>query len=164
MRRRLSASLAAARELAANRALLRLVGAWCASATGNWAYSVALAVFAYDHGGPSAVGLVLVLRTVPAAIAGPFLSTLGDRRRRTAVMIGSDLIRAAALAAAAVAVLVEAPPAIVYLLAAVVSVVAATFRPAQAALLPAIARTPDELTAANVVSSTVDSIAVLVGP
>ena len=38
------------------------------------------------------------------------------------------------------------------------------FRPAQAALLPALARTPTELTAANVTSSTVESLGLFVGP
>ena len=164
MRRRITGSLAAVADVTSNRGLRRLVLAWCGSATGSWAYSVALAVYAYRGGGASAVGLVLILRTVPAAIAGPFLATLGDRYPRSRVMIGSDLARAAALTAAAVAIATDAPAGVVYALAATVSVVATAFRPAQAALLPAIARTPEELTAANVASSTIDSLAVLVGP
>ena len=41
---------------------------------------------------------------------------------------------------------------------------AAPFEPAKAALLPSLVREPDELTAANVVSSTIASVTVLVGP
>ena len=38
------------------------------------------------------------------------------------------------------------------------------FSPAEAALLPALARTPEELTAANVSSSTLESLGSFVGP
>lgn len=48
---------------------------------------------------------------------------------------------------------------------AVAAVVAMTpFRPAQAALAPAVARTPGELTAANAVASTVESVGFFCGP
>ena len=38
------------------------------------------------------------------------------------------------------------------------------FRPAQAALLPGLVRTPSELTAANVASSTIESLGTFLGP
>src|SRR2546421_232367 len=44
------------------------------------------------------------------------------------------------------------------------SIIATAFQPAQAALLPALARTPEELTAANVSSSTLESLGFCVGP
>ena len=31
---------------------------WAGSITGHWAYGIAFAVFAYEHGGAAAVGLV----------------------------------------------------------------------------------------------------------
>ncbi len=38
------------------------------------------------------------------------------------------------------------------------------FRPAQAALLPSLARTPEELTAANAVATTIEGVAIFFGP
>jgi MFS family permease len=61
-------------------------------------------------------------------------------------------------------VLLHAPAGIVYALVGVTSVISTAFRPAQAALLPALARTPEELTAANVSSSTLESLGFCAGP
>ena len=44
------------------------------------------------------------------------------------------------------------------------SVVATAFRPAQMALLPSLATHPGELTAANVASSTLESVGTFLGP
>ncbi len=54
-------------------------GAWIAT---EWAYFVALGVFAYQHGGASAVGLAGLVRLLPAAAVAPFAASLGGRCRR----------------------------------------------------------------------------------
>ena len=41
------------------------------SVLGNWAYLVALLVYAYDEGGAALVGLSTIVRVIPAALAGP---------------------------------------------------------------------------------------------
>jgi len=164
VREQLRESFRALREVYANRALRRLQFAWAGSIIGTWAFAIALAVYAYDHGGASAVGLVVLIRWLPAAFASPFMGMLGDRYPRVLVMIGSDLVRAAAFAGMTALVLVHGPPAAVYALVGLTSVVSTAFRPAQAALLPALARTPEELTAANLSSSTLESLGFCVGP
>jgi MFS family permease len=164
LRSRLSASATALRRAFGNPDLRRLQLAAAGSIVGNWSYVVALAVFAYEEGGAAAVGLVALIRFIPAAIAAPFTSSLGDRFPRARVMLVSDLIRAAVMLAAALAIYADASPAIVYALAAVASIVGTAFRPAQAALLPSLARTPEELTAANVAASTIESVGVFLGP
>jgi predicted MFS family arabinose efflux permease len=164
LRRRLGESGQAFGRAFANPGLRRLQLAWAGSVTGGWAYSVALAVFAYDAGGAAAVGIVGVIRYVPSAIASPFVAVLADRYPRRHVMIASDLARAAALVAAAGAAWSGTSPWVVYALAAVVAITGASFRPAQAALLPKLAREPEELTAANVTSTTIESVGVFVGP
>ena len=55
-------------------------------------------------------------------------------------------------------------PALIYLIVGVSAVAASAFRPAEAALTPALARTPEELTAANVVASTIESVGIFGGP
>jgi predicted MFS family arabinose efflux permease len=61
------------------------------------------------------------------------------------------------------AVLAGAPIGVVYALTAVNAVVQTMFWPTQTSLLPSLARSPEELTAANAASSTIESIGTLVG-
>ncbi len=152
------------REVYRNRSLRRLQLAWAGSIIGTWAYSVALVVFAYHAGGASAVGLVNLIRWLPAAFASPLTSVLGDRYPRVAVMLATDATRAAALGGMTACVLLDAPVGAVYALAAAVGVISTAFQPAQAALLPALAETPEELTAANVSSSTIEALGYCAGP
>ena len=164
LREQLRESFRALREVYANRGLRRLQLAWAGSIIGTWAFSVALAVYAYRHGGASAVGLVVLIRWLPAAFSSPFMGILGDRYPRVLVMMASDLLRAAAFGGMTVCILLHGPSSVVYTLVGLTSVISTAFRPAQAALLPALARTPEELTAANVSSSTLESLGFCAGP
>jgi MFS family permease len=147
-----------------NRGLRQLQLAWAGSIIGTWAYAVALVVYAYEHGGASAVGLIALIRWLPAAVVSPFTAILGDRYPRVPVMLASDLLRAVGLTIMAICVLGDAPVAIVYVLAGTMAVINTAFQPAQAALLPSLANTPEELTAANVSSSTLEALGFCVGP
>ncbi len=147
-----------------NPALRRLQLAWVGSLLGTWSYVVALYVYAYHHGGSSAVALIVVIRLIPAALVAPFAATLADRFSRRLVMIWSDVVRAVLMGCAALVIASGGPTAIVYALAVLTTVSGAPFRPAQAALLPSLARTPAELTAANVASSTLESVGTFAGP
>jgi MFS family permease len=79
-------------------------------------------------------------------------------------MVTTDLVRAVLIAVTAYLIWAETATPVIYVLATVAGLVAAPFRPAQAALLPRLARTPEELTAANGVASTVESLAFFLGP
>jgi MFS family permease len=163
-RERLAESWQAFRAVFANPDLRRIELALTGSVTGEWAYAIALAVFAFDRGGAAAVGLVGLIRFVPAALAAPFAAVLGDRFDRGRVMVVSDILRALAMAAAGATALADGPAGAVYALAGFVAVVSTAFRPAQAAILPSLARSPEELTAANVASTTIESVGSFVGP
>jgi MFS family permease len=152
------------REVFRNQALRRIELAWAASIVGTWAYGIAVIVYAYEQGGATAVGVVGLARWFAAALASPFAALLGDRYDRRWVMAGSDVARAALIAGAALAVFADAPPILVYVLAGLVSVASTAFRPAEAALIPSLARTPEELTAANVAASTIESVGIFAGP
>ena len=147
-----------------NPGLRRLELAWLFSVVGSWAYSIAVAVFAYEQGGATAVGLVSLLRWVAAAAVSPFAALLADRYRRRRVMVVSDLLRSALIAGAAAAVLGNAGPSVVYILATLVSIAGTPFRPAEAAYTPSLVKTPEELGAANVVAAAIESIAIFAGP
>jgi MFS family permease len=148
----------------ANPALRRILLAFAASIVGTWAYGIAVFVYAYEQGGATAVGVVGLARWLAAAAASPFAALLGDRYDKRLVMVSSDLARVVLIGGAAVAVYLDSPPVVVYLLAALVGVAATAFRPAEAALVPTLARTPEELTAANVSASTIESIGIFGGP
>ena len=164
VRLRLADSSRAFAEVFRNPHLRRLELAWSGSIIGQWGYEVALAVFAYRAGGATAVGLVGLVRLLPSALIAPFAALLGDRYRRKRIMVTADLARACAMAGAAAAVFAGAPASVVYALAAVTAVTGTAFAPAQSALLPSLARSPEELTAANATSTTLESVGFFVGP
>ena len=68
------------------------------------------------------------------------------------------------MAAVAAAIALDAPPWLIFVLAPVMNLALSVPRPAQAALLPGVVRTPLELTAANVVSSWMENASVLLAP
>jgi MFS family permease len=164
LRRQLLDSLHAFKGVYRNRSLRRLQLAWIGSSIGTWGYVVALMVYAYRQGGPGAVGLVGLIRWFPAAVAAPFGGMIGDRFPRLRVMVVSDIVRAGSLFAAAAAIALSGPAVAVYLLAVLVTLVSQAFQPAESALLPTLAETPEELAAANVASTTIEAAGYFVGP
>ncbi len=147
-----------------NPNLRRLNLAFAGSAIGDWAYATAIVVWAYEVGGVTAVGIWGTVRLILMTIITPFASTLVDRLPRKLIMVSADLIRAAICLGVAALIWVEATPMIIFVLATFTSIVATPFRPAVAALMPNLVREPEELTAANGTSSTIDSLAFFVGP
>jgi MFS family permease len=164
LRAYLEASLPAFRDVFANTALRRLELAWACSIVGTWAFTIAVVVFAYAHGGAAAVGIVGLVRWVAAGIVSPFGAVLGDRYDRRRVMVASDLVRAALIGGAAAAAYAGAPAALVYVFTGLMSIAGTAFRPAEAAFTPSLARTPEELSAANVVASSIESVGIFAGP
>ena len=138
--------------------------AWAMITTASWAYVIALLVYAFDQGGAAAVGLVGLIRVLPAFVSAPVAGLLGDRYPRNRVMLGISIARTSFLAAAAAVLIVDGPPWLVYTLAACVSLSASMVRPMISALLPQLARTPEELTAANLVMTTIESSGIFLGP
>jgi MFS family permease len=164
MRRVVHESVAALRAVLANRDLLRVELARAVAATSMFAYTVAFAVLAYRAGGASAVGLLALVRMVPPALLSSPLAVLADRYPRRAVMIAGDLARALVLVATAIVASLGLGTAAVLALAALVSMVGVASGPARAALVPTLARTPDELAAANVVGTSTENLAGFAGP
>jgi MFS family permease len=128
---------------------------------GTW---VAILVFAYEAGGAAAAGAIGVVQLIPAMIFAPVASLLGDRYRRERVLLAGYLIEAIAMGMTAVALLIEAPVPIIYVLAALAATSVTLTRPAQGSLLPSLARTPEELTAANAAAGWIESLSMFAGP
>ena len=129
--------------------------------SGAW---IAILLYAYKATGPASVGLVAVAQLVPAGLFAPLAATLGDRYRRVWVLFAGYLLLGLALGLTAVAMLRDGPPLLVYALAITASLALTLIRPSQGALLPSLARTPAELTAANAVSGIVEAGGLLAGP
>lgn len=164
LREKLEESAAAFRQAFGNPRLRRLQLAGAGSVAGQWAYSVALAVYAYEQGGAKAVGIVTLIRTIPSAASAPFTSMLADRLPRVLVMTTTNLGRAGTIGAAGAVALAHGPSWLIYALAGLTSILGTAFLPAESAILPDLCGTPEELTAANVARSTIDSIGTFAGP
>jgi MFS family permease len=162
--RRPAQAAAALKTVMTNRGLRRVELAWGTAIAAEWAHFVALGVFAYDAGGAVAVGIAGLARLLPAAFVAPLASSLGDRFRRERFLVATAAAGACALAGSALAFSAGGNQALVYGLAAVMGISATLFRPAMQAVLPSLARTPEELIAANGATSTIESLGTLVGP
>ena len=146
-----------------NQDVRRVQLAWGAAITAEWAHFVALGVFAYEQGGTSAVGVAGLVRLLPAALLAPFAASLGDRFRRERFLLTMMLIGSGGLAASAAAAF-AGERVLVFGFAALIGISSTLIRPALQALLPSLARTPEELIASNAASSTVESLGTLAGP
>ena len=146
-----------------NENVRRVELAWGAAIAAEWAHFVALGVFAYQEGGTAAVGIAGLVRLLPAAVVAPFAASLGDRFRRERFLLTLTLVAAGALAASAAAAFAD-DRVLVFAFASVVGLASTLIRPALQALLPSLARTPEELIASNGATSTIESIGTLVGP
>jgi MFS family permease len=150
--------------VARNRNLRRLQLAFGVSITSEWAFLVALGVFAYERGGAPAVGILGVVRMIPAALATPFTGALADRYERERALLAVTLLSAVALAVSAALFYMGQNLAAIFALAAAHAVVSTLCRPVVAALLPSLATTPQQLVAANGLSLTLEGLGTLVGP
>jgi MFS family permease len=158
--RALAAFSATARSPNLRRAQLSFGAAFAA----EWALTVALGILAFRDGGATAVGVVAMARTLPAALLAPAAASFVDRRRRERVLLWVCLVRGAALALAALSVGQLGSPLGAYALAAVATLAHTLYRPAHSALLPSLCTTPEQLTSANVVRGMLDSTSALIGP
>jgi CRP-like cAMP-binding protein len=138
-----------------NVSLLRLLGGFGLLNVAEWGFIAALSVHAYRVGGTLDVGL-LGVRFVAGALSSAVLAPLLVNRR--AMLSSIALVRAVLLGGAAVMVIIASPYLLVLLFVVADSVAAAAYRPAQSRLMPSLAHSPEELTAAVAGSSMAKTI------
>ena len=155
---------ASIRSVFRNPGLRRVELALTGSMIGDWAYATAVTVWAYDVGGVTAVGIWTAVRLALMAVTAPVGAMLADRFPRKSVMIGADMVRAVLVLAAGLCLVLDTPAAPIFVLATLTGLLGTPFRCAQRALMPALANTPEELTASNGTSSTIESLSFFVGP
>src|SRR5262245_33333132 len=143
--------------------LRRLQLNWTCASVGSWTFFIVLAVYAYQQGGATAVGIAALARMVPAGLAAPVSGMVVDRSSRRQVLLYITIARSLLLAGIAAAVALDAPLAVVLLLSAVVTALATAHKPAQAALLPSLAGSPRQIAASNAVLTSVENVGFLAG-
>lgn len=157
-------AFAAVRDVLRNAAIRRIEIAWTAGMAADGAFLVVVLVVAYDAGGALAAGILGAVRVVPWIVAAPFAPRLVVRFRGDRVLAAINVVRSFGAIATAAVVAAGLPIELTYVLAAVVAGAGSLVRPIQTALLPAFARSPRELVAANVASSMGEGLGTFVGP
>ncbi len=147
----------------ASPALRRLQLTWACSALASWTLFIALAVYADQRGGATAVSLAALARMIPAGLAAPLSGLLCDRRTPASIMLGGLAARALLAVALAVAAGVGASLGVVLVLAALFMVIETAHRPAQAAVLRGLAPGAEQAGAAIALWTGVDNAAFLCG-
>lgn len=143
--------------------LATILSAWLLASTGWWAFTVALAVYAFDRSGAVAVGAVAAARLLPAVLAAPLTGGLIDRGDRGRVVAAAFAVQSACLGIAAALVLDHGSLVGIVVLAAISAGAATAARPGLQALMPAVARSTLELIRATAAWSATDSIAFMLG-
>ena len=156
--------LAPYRSALAKRDARLLFGGLLISATGSWAYNVALLAFVYDQthslGWVGAAGLA---RFVPQLVLSVYGGVIAERTERIRLMVRSDLLCALWQIGLALTAAVTGPPALALVFAAQKSITAEVYQPATAATIPSIVD-EDDLVAANALNGMIDQLVVIAGP
>jgi MFS family permease len=146
------------------RNLRRLFAGLVVSQAGDWLYNLALLAFVYERTGSTAwVGITTAARILPEVVLGPLGGVLADRHDRRAVMIASDVLRAATMAALAVLALAGGPVMLAPVLAALCTAAGAAYPQCVVAVMPRLVNDSD-LPAANAARVGITGLCVIAGP
>jgi len=162
----------ALRQALANDGIRRLGISWTLGIAADSALIVVTLVTAFNRGGVVAAGLLGALRMLPAVLAGMFSGTLLERFRGDRILVVMGLLRAISAAGIAFAIATAGPSMadhrvtmiLLFVFSGLAAGASAPVRPTQTTLMPAIARSPAELVAANTVWTTGEGLGAFGGP
>ncbi|MEA2199138.1 MAG: hypothetical protein QOJ25_3189 [Solirubrobacteraceae bacterium] len=164
MRSRLAGWFAGYRSALSQRDLRLLLGGLVISATGNWAFNVALLAYVFDRthslGWVAAAGLA---RFVPALVLSAYGGVIAERTERIRLMIGADVVCAVWQAALAAVAATGAPVVLALVFTALNAATNVVYNPAVAATIPSVVG-EDDLVAANALNGTIENLVVIAGP
>src|SRR5262245_52236658 len=150
-------------KVARDRQLRRLQLGFAGFAFAEHATWLAILVFAFDRGGVKEAGVVAVVQLGPAMVVTPFAAYAGDRFRPERVLAVGYAMQAVSMLATAAAMW-AGRPVLAYATGAVAATCITFSRPVMGAILPIVARTPNDLVAANVVTGFTEYVGMFVGP
>ena len=162
VRRRDNAEIGLTQAALRNLSVRQVIGGFAGVTLGEWVLGTTVAIHAYSVGGALSVGFV-GFRFAPAAVAGLWTTQLAEHPRRQRILTLTAATRSAATGLAALALALGSPFGVVVALVWLDAAAGSAYRPTQAALLPALARTPGELTAATALASNVKSSGQIIG-
>lgn len=163
-RRRMPGSLRVLGAVLRSPSLRRVMLAFLLFNAFEYATWIAILLYAYDATGPASVGVVGMIQLVPSAVFAATAAAVADRYPRDRVLVAGYVAQALLAAMTAAGMLLGATPLLVYLFATGTACAITMTRPTQGALLPSLARTPEELTAANGLAGSMEGVGTLVGP
>jgi MFS family permease len=122
-----------------------------------WSFAIGLAVYGFEAHGIVGVGVVALIRYLPGAAVAPIAGVLIDRASRRNVLVVSAAAMAIVLIGATVAAALGAPPAVVFIFPGLYAIASAGYAPAESAMSPMLAQTPQQLSAGNVNDSVMEN-------
>jgi MFS family permease len=154
----------ALRRVAANESMRRVQLGWLRALAADGAYLVSLLVYAYAEGGVLAAGLVTTFRSLPAAFLAPVLSSFADRLPKARLLLSVHLLRGLTIATIAAIAVAGVPVTVVLVPVVLEGLLIGLNRATTLSLMPALARSPEELVAGNAAITLGEGIGALVGP
>lgn len=151
-------------KLARNSSLRRCGVGFALFNAGEYGEWIAILVYAYDHGGATASGVLAFAMLLPCVVLSPVLSTFTDRYQPGKVLVAGFLAQALSMGLLAAALILHAPPEVVYAFAILAAPTYNLTRPTMNVVLPLAVHTPDELTAANAAMGWIENVGVVAGP
>ena len=164
MGRRLDTWFRGYRSALGHRDVRLLLTSLLISATGSWAYNVALLAFVFERTNSLAwVGAAGIVRFVPALLLSAYAGVVAERMERVRLMLWSDWLCVAWQAGLVVIAATDGPVALGLAFAALTSATNVVYEPAVAATIPSLVE-EDDLVAANALNGTIQSLVVVAGP